>query len=70
MLFKNKENRKQKNRIQKGFNIMAKYSTYNNPATFTRNLLGSVDAPAATHEGGTGYLRTPKAELFLQVIGE
>lgn len=49
---------------------MAKYSTYNNPATFTRNLLGSVDAPAATHEGGTGYLRTPKAELFLQVIGE
>lgn len=49
---------------------MSKYSTYNNPANFTRNILGSVDAPASTHEGGAGYLRTPKAELFLQAVTE
>lgn len=48
---------------------MSKYSTYNAGA-YSRGILGSVDAPARTHEGGAGYLRTPKAELFLQAVTE
>lgn len=51
---------------------MSKYSTYNNPANFTRNILGSVEASPVdtTFEGGSGYTRTPKAELFLQAVTE
>lgn len=51
---------------------MSKYSTYNNPANFTRNILGSVEANpvATTFEGGSGFTRTPKAELFLQAVTE
>lgn len=51
---------------------MAKYSTYNNPAGLTRNILGSVEAApsTSTFEGGAGYVRTPRAELFLQAVTE
>jgi hypothetical protein len=51
---------------------MSKYSTYNNPANLSRNILGSVEAnpSTVTHEGGAGYSRTPKGELFLQAVTE
>lgn len=47
---------------------MPKYSTYQN--TSNKGILGSVDATAPTFEGGQGYLRTPKAELFLAAVTE
>lgn len=48
---------------------MAKYSAYN-AGVYSRGILGSTDAKAYTHEGGAGYTRTPKAELFLQAVTE
>lgn len=48
---------------------MAKYSTYN-AGVYARGLLGSTTDPEVTHEGGLGYTRTPKAELFLAAVTE
>lgn len=50
---------------------MAKYSTYNSGPQ-TRGILGSVEANpvTTTFEGGSGYTRTPRAELFLQAVTE
>lgn len=42
---------------------MGKYAT-----TTTRPVLGTTGEVTTTHEGGTGYVREPKAELFVTAV--